>query len=169
MITEYPQFFTATILEWKMLLRPQKYKQIVIESLRFLVEDKRIKLLAFVVMDNHIHLIWQMMDEMNEADVKRDFLKYTAQRIKQDLRRHHLKVLALFLVNARDRRYQFWERNALSIELRTEKIFLQKLKYIHENPVRAGMCACAEEYPYSSAKFYERQIDDFGFITHYRS
>ena len=34
-ITEYPQFFTATNLEWKKLLKPDKYKDIVISSLRF--------------------------------------------------------------------------------------------------------------------------------------
>jgi len=34
----------------------------------------------------------------------------------------------------------FWERNALSVELRTEKVFEQKLDYIHDNPVKAGMC-----------------------------
>jgi hypothetical protein len=41
-ITEYPQFFTATNLEWKKLLKPDKYKDIIIESLRFLVNEKRI-------------------------------------------------------------------------------------------------------------------------------
>jgi len=169
MITEHPQFFTATILEWKKLLKPEKYKSIIIDSLRFLVSDKRIKLFAFVIMDNHIHLIWQIMDEMKEKDVQRDFLKYTAQRIKQDLYRNHKSVLAMFLVRAKDRRYQFWERNALSIELRTEKVFLQKLNYIHANPVRAGLCQHAEHYKYSTARFYEKQIDEWGFITHFRS
>jgi len=55
-ITESPQFFTATILEWKRLLKPDKYKEIIISSLQFLVENKRVKVNAFVVMDNHIHL-----------------------------------------------------------------------------------------------------------------
>ena len=53
-ITEYPQFFTATILDWEKLLAPDKYKDIIIDSLRFLVHANRIKLNAFVVMDNHI-------------------------------------------------------------------------------------------------------------------
>jgi REP element-mobilizing transposase RayT len=57
-ITAYPQFFTATITEWQKLLEPDKYKDIIINSLRFLVEDKRIKLYAFVIMSNHIHLFF---------------------------------------------------------------------------------------------------------------
>jgi hypothetical protein len=40
-ITEYPQYFTATNLEWKRLLKPDKYKDIIISSMRFLVNDKR--------------------------------------------------------------------------------------------------------------------------------
>ncbi len=57
MITESPQFFTATILEWKRLLKPDKYKDIIISSLEFLVQNKRVQVNAFVIMDNHIHLI----------------------------------------------------------------------------------------------------------------
>jgi hypothetical protein len=43
---EYVQFFTATILEWKHLLKPDKYKQIILDSLKFLVEQKRAKVYA---------------------------------------------------------------------------------------------------------------------------
>ncbi len=52
-ITEYPQFFTATNLEWKKLLKPDKYKDIVISSMKFLVKDKRVKIFSFVIMQNH--------------------------------------------------------------------------------------------------------------------
>lgn len=72
-ITEYPQFFTATILDWEKLLAPDKYKDIIVDSLRFLVHANRIKLNAFVVMDNHIHLIWQMQPNNKPADVQRFF------------------------------------------------------------------------------------------------
>jgi putative transposase len=51
-ITEYPQFFTATNLEWKRLLKLDKYKDIIISSLRFLANDRRAKIFAFVIMDN---------------------------------------------------------------------------------------------------------------------
>ena len=51
----YPQFFTATILEWKHLLADDKHKDIIINSLKFLVAEKRIILNAFVIMSNHMH------------------------------------------------------------------------------------------------------------------
>jgi hypothetical protein len=81
--------------------------------------------------------------------------------------KQHPQVLQLFKVNAADREYQFWERNPLSIELRTPEVFIQKLEYIHWNPVKAGLCVLPEEYKYSSAKFHETGIRDWGFVTHY--
>ena len=167
-ITEYPTYFTATNLEWKKLLQADKYKDIVISSMKFLVKDKRVKIFSFVIMENHIHLIWQMLPDNDPEAVQRDFLKYTAQRIKKDLQKNHPAVLAQFKVDAKDREYQFWKRNALSIELRNHPVFIQKLDYIHWNPVKAGMCKLPEEYKYSSALFYETGIDNWGFLTHYR-
>jgi REP element-mobilizing transposase RayT len=56
----YLQFFTATILEWKHLLTPKKYKDILASSLSFLVQDNRIIVYGFVIISNHIHLVWQI-------------------------------------------------------------------------------------------------------------
>jgi putative transposase len=168
-ITEYPQFFTATITDWKKLLEPDKYKNIIINSLRFLVEDKRIKLFSFVIMSNHIHLIRQMQPLIHPQHVQRDFLKYTAQQIKSDLQKNHPQVLPHFQSAANDRVYHFWKRRALSIELRTDKVYQQKLDYIHQNPVKAGICKLPEEYKYSSALFYHTGIDNWGFLTHFRN
>ena len=53
----YPDYFTATILEWKHLLKPEKYKEIIISSLEFLVKEQRIVVYAFCIMSSHIHVI----------------------------------------------------------------------------------------------------------------
>ena len=167
-VTEYPQFFTASIKGWYKLLQHDQYKDIIVNSLRFLVEDKRIQLYAFVIMPDHIHLIWQMQPLINQQDAQRDFLKYTAQRIKHDLIKNHPEILSYFETDASDRSYQFWKRRALSIELRTHKVYLQKLNYIHLNPVKAGIYMLPEEYKYSSAMFYHTGIDNWGFLSHHR-
>lgn len=130
-----------------------QYKDIIVNSLRFLVEDKRIKLYAFVIMSDHIHLIWQMQPLIHPQHVQRDFLKYTAQRFKHDLYKYHPEFLSHFISDENDRRHQFWKRRALNIELRTDKVYRQKLDYIHSNPVKAGFCKLPEEYKYSSAFF----------------
>ena len=52
----------------------------------------------------------------------------------------------------------------------TEKLFMQKLNYIHNNPLQAKwqLYTTPENYFYSSAKFYETGLDDFGVLTHFR-
>jgi REP element-mobilizing transposase RayT len=167
-VTEYPQFFTASIKGWYKLLEHDQYKDIIIDSLRFLVKDRRIKLYAFVIMSDHIHLIWQMQPLIRPQHVQRDFLKYTAQRIKRDLQKNHPELLTHFESDANDRTYQFWKRRALSIELRTDKVYLQKLNYIHNNPVKAGVCKLPEKYNYSSAMFYHTGVDNWRFLSHHR-
>jgi REP element-mobilizing transposase RayT len=113
----YPHFFTATILAWKPLLRQDKYKDVITDSLRFLVQQKRVVVYGSVIMPNHIHLLWHICEGYRREDVQRDFLKYTAQRIKADLLRDHPAVMESFKVGAKDRQYQFWKRNPLSIEI----------------------------------------------------
>lgn len=163
----HPQYFTATILDWQHLLKPDKYKDIIIQSLQFLVKEKRIELNAFVIMSNHIHLIWQTQSEHLKENVQRDFLKYTSQTMIRDLELNHVEVLKVFEVNAKDRKYQVWQRNPLSIDLWTREVYMQKMEYIHNNPVTAGICSYPEQYKYSSAKFYETGEDEFGILTHW--
>ena len=96
-------------------------------------------------------------------------MKYTAQRIKADLAVRHPAVLERFKVNAKDRTYQFWERNPLSVDLYNRQTFLQKLQYLHRNPVqeRWNLSELPEGYKYSSARFYQTGSDEWGFLTHY--
>ncbi len=70
-------------------------------------------------------------------------------------------------VYAIDRNYNFWQRDSLNIELFSASVFHQKLTYTHYNPVRANLCTLHEDYYFSSALFYEKGIDYFGFIEHY--
>ena len=162
-------FFTATILEWKHLLKPDKYKNIIIKSLKFLVEKKRVKIYGFVVMPNHIHILWKIEEPNIRENVQRDFLKFTAQQIKFDLVKNHPSVLEKFRVGLKDREYQFWKRNPLSVYCYSTTVTEQKLDYIHNNPIKEkwNLASLPEDYFYSSARFYLHNKDDFGFLTHY--
>lgn len=159
----YPQFFTSTILEWKHLLKPDKLKDIIVNSLQFLVMEKRVEVFAFVIMSNHIHVIWRIRNEEEKTKVQQSFMKFTAQKILQELRNNHAKVLPYFWVGAKDRKYQIWERNALTVEIHSNEVMFQKIHYIHQNPVKAGLVNVEVDYKYSSAKQYvgETKIWDF--------
>ena len=166
----YPQFFTATILEWKHLLKKDEFKQIIVDSLLFLKKEGSIVVNAFVIIPNHIHLIWQIQDGYKQDKIQMRFLKYTAQQIKFRLIDTNDKMLNNFFVDATGREYQFWKRKPLSIDLWTQEVFIQKLIYIHNNPIKDpwNLVQYPEEYKYSSAKFYESGIDDFNLLTHYK-
>ena len=165
--TDWSQYFTATIHNWLPVLAPNKYKNIIVESLQYLTREKRIQLNAFVLMSNHIHLIWQPMAGDSLSSIQLSFMKFTAQQIKFNLIDDNSPLLLDCLVNKKDRQYQIWKRKPLSVELHSANVFMQKLKYIHNNPVNAGLCQYAEHYHFSSALFYEKGIDNFGMLTHF--
>lgn len=163
----HPEFVTATIYEWHALLKKDEFKQIIIDSLKFLVKEDRIILYAYCLMDTHIHLIWQVKGKWLSSQVRRDFFKYTAQQFKKLLEQKYPRALHIFKSTQQDRLYQFWERHTLCVELFTPVVFDQKVDYIHNNPVKAGLCRYPEEYVYSSAKYYLNAVDEFNFLSHY--
>jgi putative transposase len=162
---EWPQFFTATIQEWKNLLNEYYYKKIIIDSIKFLVMENKVIVYGFVVMSNHVHIIWQSKGDNSIQKIQTSFIKHTSKEFKKLVEAEGNSET--YEVNTIDRKYNFWKRNSLSIELFTAAVFNQKLNYIHYNPVKAGICNLPEEYYYSSALFYEKGIDNFGFIQHY--
>ncbi len=166
----YPQFITITNYNWIPLLKNDYHKDIVIESLKKRIELEQVNIYAFVIMPNHMHLIWQLHDGIHNNNFQRDFLKFTARSILWFMRMNDDTKLSLLKVNAADRKFQVWERNSLSIDLYSEKVLLQKLTYIHENPIKEkwGLATLPEDYKYSSAAFYETGIDTFGILTHFR-
>mgnify|MGYP000330207881 CR=1 FL=1 len=166
-IEDYAQFTTITALNWKPILRDKNHKDIIINSLRYLAENKRIYLYAFVIMDNHFHVIWHMRPPHTLPMIKRDFLKFTAQHLKRNLQINQPEFLKEFEVNHADRKYQIWQRDSLSIPVFSPAIFDQKINYIHQNPVKAGLVDVPWNYYYSSGSFYFRGKSDFDFLTHH--
>lgn len=98
------------------------------------------------------------------------FNKASAHLIIKDLKENHPLVLPYFKVDEPERTYRVWQRDPLAILMDSEQKFLQKLNYIHLNPLQEKWCLAAspEEYYWSSAKFYELGQDDFGFISHFK-
>ncbi len=167
MNTEFAYFFTATILNWEKLLIEDHYKAIIVKSLEFMVSNKRAIVYGFVVMPNHIHIIWKPIGGYPYPSLKRDFLKFTSQQIKFEVIKMNPEKLQMFKVEVKDRQYQFWKYKPLSIPLWTLEVAEQKLNYIHNNPIQDHwkLCKFPEDYLYSSASFYSRNVDNWGFIT----
>jgi putative transposase len=163
---EYAEFITVTCLEWKPVLHEDRFKDIIMDSLSFLTKSKRVTVYAFVIMSNHFHMIWQMVGDHKREDVQRDFLKFTGQQILKILRTENSRMQDELLVHAKDRKRQVWERNSLGIPLWSDAVMWQKLDYIHNNPVKAGLCKNPEDYKYSSAGFYCKGDKCWDFLMH---
>ena len=161
------EFFTATCLNWTKVLETDEYKKIITDSLQFLVEDKRVTIYGFVIMPNHIHLLWAKQDNWLDKDVTQMFLKFTAQKIKFKLIDTESPMLEKFKSTQSDRAYHFWERRPHIATMNDREVFLQKLDYIHQNPIRAGLCDSSDKYVFSSAGFYLGELCVWTFLTHY--
>jgi putative transposase len=158
-------FWTATIHNWLPLLETDNNKQIIIDSLKYLCDKNLITVYAFVIMPNHIHLIWQQNELNGKETAKGSLLKYSAHLFLKQLQQEGKSNL--YAINAANKKHEIWQRDALGIEIYSRAVAKQKLEYIHFNPV-SGKWQLAKDdisYKYSSAKFYETGIDDFGFLT----
>ena len=153
-------FTTATILEWKHLLRDDDMKDVVIASLRFLTQEKRAVVYAFVIMPNHIHIVWHIPEPHNLTEVKGALLSYTAHEFQKRLRAKNPLELERYRVDLKDRKYQFWERNALSVAIFHDAVFGQKVEYVHWNPCteRWRLTTEPKMYRYSSAYVVEGKL-----------
>jgi putative transposase len=162
----YPDFITITCYKWFFLLH-DPFKTIITDSLAYLVHHNKVRVYGFVIMTNHVHLIWQMLGDNRREDVQRDFLKFTAQQMLKHMRYSNSRTLQKLLTDLKDRKYQIWQRKALSIPLYSYDYFMQKLGYIHNNPVKANICHHAVDYKYSSASFYKKGDMTFDFLTRF--
>ena len=163
-------FYTDTISEHKHLLNDDEMKMVVINSWKYLVETKKIKIYAYVIMPNHIHLIWKMLDMNGKQSPAGSFAKFTAHQFKKIMQLSNPIELEKYKVDKSDRQYQFWKRDPLAIPLTFVASFMQRLEYIHNNPLKQKLqlADLAENYRWSSASFYENGIDEFGILTDYR-
>jgi len=163
-------FYTDTIVDFKHLLQDDDIKLILIQSLQYLVKQSLVKIFGYVIMPNHIHLIWTHLALNGKESPAGSFAKYTAHQIKKHLQINEPQQLSNYLSVKNDRNYQFWKRDPLAIPLSTISILEQKLEYIHNNPVveKWGLCKLPEDYRWSSARFYIHGIDESCLLTHYK-
>ena len=162
-------FYTDTITGFKQLLQDDNMKLIIISSLSYLVDKKLIKIYGFVIMPNHIHLLWTHLNNNGKESPGGSFTKFTAHRFKKYLQATNPSLLQGYLSIKRDRQYEFWKRDPLAVPLSTIEIIEQKLEYIHRNPVmeKWNLARLPEQYRWSSANFYLNGVDEFNLLTHY--
>jgi len=139
-------YLMLTIQRWCYLFDRHNRWQILSESLRYCQENKGLELNGYVFMLHHIHLIATSLDM---AGFLMDFKRFTSGKLKSTLETREPSVLKLFVDD--DGKYRFWMDTNAPKKIENPDFYLQKLNYIHENPVRKGYVAHPEHWIWPSA------------------
>ena len=154
-------YLTLQVVHWTDVFTRQIYRDIVIDSLKFCKENKGLDIFAFVIMSNHVHLLAKSYNG-ELSNTIRDLKRYTSKKIVEQViegresRREWL--LNIFESAAkqhkRNNKYQLWTHENHPENIYSNKFISQKITYIHDNPVTAGLVEKSVEYVYSKAKAY---------------
>jgi REP element-mobilizing transposase RayT len=154
-------FATLQVVEWVDIFSRKMYRDIIIESIKYCQEHKKLEIFAYVIMSNHIHLLARSgIGDL--SGTLRDFKSFTSKEIlkliqegAESRQRWMLKVFEIAAAkHKRNSEFQFWTHENHPELIYSNNFIEQKLDYIHNNPVRAGIVEKPEEYIYSSAKNY---------------
>ncbi|WP_247237918.1 REP-associated tyrosine transposase [Telluribacter sp. SYSU D00476] len=152
-------FLTLTVVGWMDVFTRPLYVNEIVKSLQFCQQKKGLELYAYVIMTNHLHLIARRT-EGELSEVLRDFKSFTAKQLlnllltnPQESRKDWMEMVFRYhgATTQQNDRYAFWQKTNHPIELTSPSVILQKIEYIHQNPVRAGFVQEPHEWQWSSA------------------
>jgi len=154
-----PYFLTCTVVNWIPLFEIAEVAQTVLDSLRFLISENRITLYGFVIMENHLHLLASASNLSKEIG---HLKSYTARVIIDYLKENYFQSILrqLKLLKKRykvEQKYQLWQEGTHPEKILDQRMLIQKLEYIHYNPVRKGYVDDPSHWRYSSYRNYSGQ------------
>lgn len=153
----YPHFVTCTVTHWIPVFCREDYFGILADSLRYCCENKGLVVHGCVLMPNHFHMICSRQDG-DISGIMRDIKRFTSIEIARKLETDGRMSWLTAMRNAgkADGSVRVWTEAFHPEEVRTQPFFEQKLRYMHENPVRAGYVVDPCEWRYSSVGVYYR-------------
>jgi REP element-mobilizing transposase RayT len=162
--TDKAYFLTLTVVNWIDVFTRKNHRDAIISSLKYCQKEKGLIIFAYCLMSNHIHIIANAEEPFLLKDTIRDFKKFTSKKIVAQIQNETESrrewILKLFEEEAepskRHKYYKFWQEGNHAIELFSEKFVWDKINYIHNNPVEAGLVNQAHEWVYSSASNYQK-------------
>lgn len=156
-------FISFAVVGWLDVFIRNEYKDLFIESLRYCQKEKGLEIHAWCIMSSHVHLVFRSIKgqkpELLIGDLKRFTSKSIVKAIQENPRESRKEFLLEYFENEGKKssnvtNYQFWRHDNKPIELWSTKVIKQKIDYVHNNPVEAGLVYKAEDYVYSSATDY---------------
>ncbi|MBI2807471.1 MAG: transposase [Planctomycetes bacterium] len=164
-----PHFITSTVVAWLSVFNRPEAVDIVFDSWRFL-QREGMTLHGYVVLDNHLHWI---ANGQNMSQMVGRFKSFTARRIIDLLTERGaatlLEQLHYYKLRHKiDQDYQLWQEGSHPQAILDDEMMLQKLEYIHNNPVRRGFVDRPEDWRYSSARNYAGRSGLIDVVTDWR-
>lgn len=117
-------------------LRDERIAQMVQDALLFHA-GKKYDLLSWVIMPNHGHVALRTYKNVHLPDVLHSIKSFTAQQAN--------RILGC--------KGQFWQHESFDRYIRNHRHYVAVVRYIEQNPVKAGLCRRAEEWRFGSAYF----------------
>jgi len=151
------------------LLTNNKFRQIIIDSFKLIREEYNLKLIAYVIMPEHIHLVILPSDDTLIGGVIGNIKKAFARKIHKLLSSNNSDLIHKLTVTRNgNKRFALWQRRCYDHNCRSENSLWQKIDYCHNNPVKRGLVQTPEAWQWSSYRWYKGFKDvvlEMDFIT----
>ncbi|MEO9533063.1 MAG: transposase [Crocinitomicaceae bacterium] len=169
---EAAYFVSFAVVEWLDVFTRNEYKNSLLDSLSFCQKQKGMEIFAWCIMTNHVHLVFRSIGDQPPELLLGDFKRFTSNKIVKLIKENPRESRKEFLLerfsvaaekSSNVKHYQFWRHDNKPIQLWSNKVISEKIRYIHNNPVEAGYVFRAEDYRYSSAVDYSGEkglLDD---------
>jgi putative transposase len=144
-------FVTFSTYQRRRFLETQRAREIMADTLQACLEKHQTLCHGFVVMPNHVHALLTPDPSVGISSFLLAWKKTSSYRIKQFYVRERTQYLELCPKDS-----PIWQAKFYDFNLSSTGKFQEKLDYMHDNPVTAGLVLTTLDWAWSSARFYER-------------
>ena len=137
------------------LLTNDELISIVIEAIKDVRAQTGLKLLGYVIMPNHIHLVLIPPIDGKVGFIIGEIKRISAREIHRWLKTVNSKLLVRLNITRRGvAKFAFWQKRCFDHNCRSEEAVRTKVKYCHDNPVKWDLVKSPEEWRWSSHNCY---------------
>jgi REP element-mobilizing transposase RayT len=154
-------YFTSVAHDRRPIFQTDKLKDIMVAALDEARRSADFLIFAYVIMPDHYHIITDSKRE--PSDTLRFLNGISAKRILDYLKANAISSLEKLKMFEKRRGYKYsvWEHHPDTFLVTSESMLMQKVNYIHFNPVKAGLVEHPNDYLYSSSRIWNRRpLDD---------
>ncbi len=157
-------FVTTTVLDFVPIFRTKELADRMVELLFEVHGHYGAIFHGYSVMPDHIHFVTRLPADKDVSTFVKNLKSYTA---KQLLPQIPPEIDAMFATQRGLNQLTLWQVSFRSFPIESDEVFWQKIKYMHENPVRRGLCLKETDYPWSSVHLHEagRWNSESGLMT----